>query len=875
MATRRRFLAPEVIQSSAMDCGPAALKCLLEGFGIHASYGRLREACQTEVDGTSINTLEDMAGLLGLDAGQTMLPLDHVLLPNAGCVPALLITQVPGGGTHFIVVWRVHGSFVQIMDPGVGRRWISKAQLLRDVYEHRQPLPAAAWRTWVSSASGITLFRARLARLGIATPDADRLIARATEDTGWRSLGALDAAIRFSTSLLESRAIRRGAEAVALVERLAADPDSLPAHAWAVTPASADTPDTVVLCGAVFVHVRSRAERAANAELPIELTTALGEAPAQPGRVLWDFLCQDGALAPLVLCGAMAWSAFGTMIQALLMRGLFDLGHELQTFGQRLAAYTALVMFAAALALVEIPVVSGLLRAGRRLESRLRLQFLQKIPRLGDRYLSSRPKSDMAERAHVLHHVRHVPEVAARFLRSAFELMFVSAGLVWLDPSGWPIVLAALASAISLPILAQPMLGEANMRVRSHSGAITRFYLDALLGLTAIRAHGGDAAMRRAQRDLVGEWRTAALTQQRRLVMIEGLQLALGFGLSAWLVMHHFARVGDAGSTLLLVFWSLSVPAIAQDLAHAGWQYPTLRTTTLRLLEPLGAPDEDQGRAATMPFSGTGGLAIDMRDLSVKAGGHQVLHNINLKIAAGQHMAIVGTSGAGKSSLVGLLLGWHRPATGEIRVNGESLTAARIDAVRQATAWIDPEVQLWNTTLFDNLNYGGPDTAAADVGSVITDAALEEVLQRWPDGLQTSLGESGARASGGEGQRVRVGRALLRRDARLVILDEPFRGLDHTMRARLFAKCREHWPHATLLCITHDLEQTRGFDDVVVMAGGTIVERGSPSALANDTASHYHHLLTAEQETAGRLWSDPTWRRLTVSDGRIMEATHA
>ena len=80
---RRRFLVPEAVQTSAMDCGPAVLKCLLEGFGIPAHYGRLREACQTDVDGTSIDVLESVAGQFGLDAAQVMVPADHLLLPEA------------------------------------------------------------------------------------------------------------------------------------------------------------------------------------------------------------------------------------------------------------------------------------------------------------------------------------------------------------------------------------------------------------------------------------------------------------------------------------------------------------------------------------------------------------------------------------------------------------------------------------------------------------------------------------------------------------------------------------------------------------------------------------------------------------------------
>ena len=88
-----RWLVPEVVQTSNMDCGPAALKCLLEGHGIPVSYGRLREACQTDVDGTSIDTLEVVANQLGLQAEQVMLPVDYVFLEEARALPAIVVVQ--------------------------------------------------------------------------------------------------------------------------------------------------------------------------------------------------------------------------------------------------------------------------------------------------------------------------------------------------------------------------------------------------------------------------------------------------------------------------------------------------------------------------------------------------------------------------------------------------------------------------------------------------------------------------------------------------------------------------------------------------------------------------------------------------------------
>src|SRR5512144_61959 len=116
----RRWIVPEVIQSSAMDCGPASLKCLLEGFHIPVSYGRLREACQTDVDGTSIDTLEETAVQLGLDAEQIMIPVDHLFLPQAQilpALPALIVVRLASGNNHFVVAWNQRGPFVQVMDP--------------------------------------------------------------------------------------------------------------------------------------------------------------------------------------------------------------------------------------------------------------------------------------------------------------------------------------------------------------------------------------------------------------------------------------------------------------------------------------------------------------------------------------------------------------------------------------------------------------------------------------------------------------------------------------------------------------------------------------------------------------------------------------
>jgi ABC-type transport system involved in cytochrome bd biosynthesis fused ATPase/permease subunit len=258
--------------------------------------------------------------------------------------------------------------------------------------------------------------------------------------------------------------------------------------------------------------------------------------------------------------------------------------------------------------------------------------------------------------------------------------------------------------------------------------------------------------------------------------------------------------------------------------------------------------------------------------VSVRAGGHTILDKIDLDIEAGAHVAIVGPSGAGKSSLVGILLGWHRPATGRVLIDGWPLDTERLERLRLDTAWVDPTVQLWNRGLLDNLRYGVPAATSAPLVQVLDAAYLRDLLEKLPDGLQTRLGEAGGLVSGGEGQRVRLGRGLLRPGVRLVILDEPFRGLDRPRRRELLARALRWWCAAILLCITHDVGETQGFARVLVVEAGQIVEDGVPADLAARPGSRYRALLEAEREVRQGLWSSGVWRRLWLEGGRLVEA---
>jgi ABC-type bacteriocin/lantibiotic exporter with double-glycine peptidase domain len=873
-----RRIVPEVVQTSMMDCGPASLLALMQGFGISVSYGRLREACQTSVDGTSISTMDEVANLLGLQTDEIMIPADHLLRPEARALPAIVVIRHANNITHFVLVWSIMGPWVQVMDPAQGRRWMSRQALLDQLYIHTLEVPAATWRAWASSQEFQDALDARLAEAGAGKEARAGLRREALEVPGWRGVAALDAATRMVSAMVRAGAFRAGDEALALIGRLAAEArhpgaeSLIPRIYWSVIADEGGDhePDTLAMRGAVLVRARGRADEPPElGALPRELSAALSEKPTSPGRTLLHMLVQDDLITPLGLTAAVVGAAMLVLFEAVLLRGFLELGDQLGLMSQRAAAAVALVVLLALGLALELPLIRSALALGRMLELRLRIAFLDKIPRLTDRYFHSRLLSDMAERGHSLHLIRGLPLLGLGFLRGGAQLIFTVAGIAWLAPSSAPLALLAAAMSIGLPLLFQPLMAERDLKLRHHAGALSRFYLDALLGLIPIRVHGAQQAVQREQEGLLVQWSQAGFLLQSTATWVEGVLAMSGFGLAV-LMVFSVAGEGDSG-TLLLVYWALSIPVLGQQVAIVTRQYPMLRNVVSRMLEPLGAPEEpDAPDSGAEPVS-TGALAIRMQEVSVEAGGHTILEAVDLSIEPGSHVAIVGPSGAGKSSFVGLLLGWHQPARGRVEIDGRALTGSWLRHVRQRTAWVDPGVQLWNRSFLDNLLYGAGDELDPPIAQALDKARLRELIEHLPEGLQTRLGEGGSLVSGGEGQRVRLGRGLIRRDAGLVILDEPFRGLDGQTRRELLAESRAWWRHATLLWVTHDLAETRGFDRVLVVEGGRVVEDGAPGELLARPGSHYEQMLACHESMRQTLWSGTEWRRLWLDGGTLRE----
>jgi ATP-binding cassette subfamily B protein len=859
-----------------MDCGPAALKALLEGFRIPASYNHLRNVCRTDVDGTSIDTIESLACELGLDAEQVMIPRDHVLLREAAALPAVAVVNSPRGGTHFIVAWRQIGPALQIMDPTKGRLWVSKRSFLDSLYEHTTIVPAGAWREWAGTPAFLGPVRRRLTALGLPKSTTERHVATAVADPTWRALAALDAAARLVATLRTDGCMTSRGTADVLAALLADPPTGerqslIPAHFWSARPATPEGGDErLALRGVVLVRASRRSDSVREPTGPDSvMATAVKEASRQPFAEMLA-LVRTGLLGRGVVAAAMAVAVFGVVLEALLLRSLLDVGLYLRTVEQSLSAALILGSFGLLMLGLEFGLGSTELRLGRQFESKLRIAFLKKIPRLADAYFQSRPVSDLAERGHSAHVLRRFPALIIRMLRIAMELVVTVVAIAWLAPGAALPAAIAAGLAAGIPLAGLAVLGERDLRVRTHAGALGRFHLDALLGRRAIEANGAGATVIGEHEQLLAEWIRSSISLQHGTLGAEALQTIVGFGLVGWIVVSHVAA-DHAAATLLVAYWVLNLPVLGYELSLHAREYPSFRSTLVRLLEPLemAANDDTLPRPAPVPEPLAEPVRIEAKGVVVRIAGHQVLEAINLAIEPGTHVAIVGPSGAGKSTLINLALGCHQASEGVFLVDGTPLDQERTEGLRAETAWVDPTVRLWNSSLLDNLRYGTD--PAMPLANVLEAAGLLPVIAKLPEGLATPLGEGGALLSAGEAQRVRLARAMLKPAPRLVVLDEPFMGLERDRRRALLSDVRQRWASATLLYVTHEIGEARSFDRVLVIDRGRVVEDGDPRLLTATPSSRYRRLLQAQETAYTRLHTSSEWRRVRLDDGRIVQ----
>jgi ABC-type bacteriocin/lantibiotic exporter with double-glycine peptidase domain len=880
------WLAPEVMQVSQMDCGPSCLKSVLEGCGIPVHFGRLREACQTDVDGTSVNTIEELACELGLDAQQVLVPLNQFELPEAAVAPSILITSLPNGLTHFIVLWRSWGPWVQIMDPSSGRHWISWKKLKERVYLHRMSLDKAMWLGWAMSDDFLQASQRRLQKLDISGADAKSLLQHLTlnpdaaedENNHWLTISSFDAALTWAEALYQCKALNKGAELLTFLQRQYAralkssEPwvDVVPRQYWWAIQDKKDD-DSLRVEAAVLVRIQGvlPAQSETEPALPLSLDPRVKESEPNPWQVMLNLLLPEQKKWFLWLLPIIGLAAATVTTQALLFQGLLGANDLLgqQTFN----TFIPLVfLFIVLSTLIEFPIASISLSLGRQLENQFRIALFEKIPKIHDPYFRTRLLTDMARRSHRLYRLRNLPVFFVSILQQIALVLFTLLGIFWLDTTAGVVASGLVVIMLLCSGLLQKVLQELACRADIQSGLLGMFYFDSLRGLRVIRSHAAQQTFEAETEIQLRRWgETNYQGQSKQSFALLAMDL-VSLLCIAGLMFSKVVPADAIAPSLLWFYWLLRLPFMVKHLSSLLLQIPDCRLVLSLFVELLQATEvedlsektQTDTNALSTQEKTTSGVAIGLIDVALNVSGHSVLQPITVSIAAGEHIAIVGESGAGKSSLCELLLGWHSPSSGELLVDGKVLDAQALHQLRAQTAWVDANVQLWDRSLLDNINY--------DHGKgKLSESGLGKVLAGLAQGLQTPLCEDGKRLSGGEGQRVRIARALGVEEARLVILDEPCRGLDRAARERLLQQLRSQHAGATLICVTHDISEAIKFPRVLVMSGGQLIEQGEPQVLLADSQSALRHLRECEQQVLNTLLHEQGWQSLRMQNGHL------
>lgn len=465
----------------------------------------------------------------------------------------------------------------------------------------------------------------------------------------------------------------------------------------------------------------------------------------------------------------------------------------------------------------------------------LRCEVFNHMLHLSGRFFDSHSSGHLISR--VTYHVEQVTGAATKSITILLrEGLFVIGLLAYLLWTNWMLTLVFLAVT---PLIgwvvsvASKRFRKLSRRIQTSMGDVTHVASEALTGYRVVRTHGAEEYEKRrfakASNYNREQSMKEALTKATSTPIIQ-LLIAVALAGLVWLAMAPELMANmTAGEFVAFITAASLMAKPVKQLTEINGEIQKGLAASQELFGLLEVPREkDEG--TRMPEGLEGRVAFEGVRFAYGEDQPEVLKGIDIEVAPGEMIAIVGRSGSGKSTLVGLLPRFYHPTAGRVTIDDIDIDEYRLSPLRQQIALVSQQVTLFNATIAENIAYGDPGASRERIEAAARSAYANEFIERLPNGYDTVIGDNGVMLSGGQRQRLAIARAIFK-NAPILVLDEATSALDTESERYIQKALEEVCRGRTTFVIAHRLSTIERADRILVMEQGQIVESGTHAAL--------------------------------------------
>lgn len=507
----------------------------------------------------------------------------------------------------------------------------------------------------------------------------------------------------------------------------------------------------------------------------------------------------------------------------------------------------------------------------REVERRVRMMVFERALGFGNQFFSQNPMGRLVTTMDSCVHSINEELVGMRELMVA---VLSSAVLVWMMANiSWQATLAAMALYPILYSLTRLFVNKVKSTAIKQKQAISETqsrFLDVLNGITIVKGYGAEEkecarffSMLRRETALAKQMdRVAQLVEP--IQELGGLSIQMGIACAINLIGSHSGTVAPHQMVLFLYFL-LRLSTEVRGIENYSYRIARNAGARAQVKWLMDASDKHVVTGGTVPFCG---LRHSIQACNLSFGyrpDQTILNGLNFEMKRGQRTALIGHTGAGKTTLCNLILRLFDCAPGSLFIDGRDVREFELKSLRRSMAFVSQDTFLFHDTIRANLCYGSERFLSdAELLSAMQAAQLDTFLAKLPDGLDTVVGERGASLSGGEKQRLSIARALLK-DAQILVLDEPTSALDLGTEGRLLAALDRLTVDRTVIVIAHRPATIRTADHIVLLEHGHLVAQGNFFELRHNSAAFAHYWKQTEaSEPLLACHSDPAKATLTA-----------